>query len=189
MVEYIVDLLSYHDRDGYIKHDNFIPASDRKNATLVQPNNVRDIGKGQVTDNIRKTKTILVVDDDKETTRTIKSTLELENNNPTNKIFFQVDTHNIPLQALSEFKPHFYDLLLLDVEMPNMNGFELGAKIMSLDPDPKICFLSVAEVNYEALKEIYPSVSFGFFIKKPVSLEYLIGRIRTELDLRDVYSR
>jgi hypothetical protein len=63
-----------------------------------------------------------------------------------------------------------------------MNGFELSTKILELDANPKICFMSAADVNYEALREIYPSISFGCFIKKPVSLDYLIKRVLAELE-------
>jgi CheY-like chemotaxis protein len=129
-------------------------------------------------DTVKKTKTILVIDDDKDITLTVKSSFESENDRSTNGIFFQVHTHNFPLLALSEFKPNFYDLLLIDVEMPKMNGFELSTKVLELDPNPKICFMSAADVNYEALREIYPSISFGCFIKKPVSLDYLIKKVR-----------
>jgi hypothetical protein len=54
--------------------------------------------------------------------------------------------------------------------------------MLEVDADPKICFMSTAEVNYEALREIYPSVSFGCFIKKPISFEQLVRRVRTELE-------
>jgi DNA-binding response OmpR family regulator len=84
--------------------------------------------------------------------------------------------------ALSEFKPNFYDLLLIDVEMPNMNGFEFSTRILEIDADPKICFMSAAEINFEALREIYPFINFGCFIKKPISLERLIRRVRDELE-------
>lgn len=142
-------------------------------------------GGGQAvvdTNTIRKTKTILVVDDDQDTTLAVKSSLEIENNRVDNKFFFQIYTYNLPLLALSEFKPNYYDLLLVDVEMPNMNGFELSSKITEIDANPKICFMSAAEVNYEALREIYPTVSVGCFIKKPVSLDHLIRRVRAELE-------
>jgi CheY-like chemotaxis protein len=141
-------------------------------------------GKGLVADNskIKKAKTILVVDDDQNTTLAVKSGLENENSHIANRISYLVHTYNFPTSALSEFKPNFYDLLLIDVEMPNMNGFEFSTKILEIDADPKICFMSAAEVNYEALREIYPSVNFGCFIKKPISLEHLIRRVRAELE-------
>jgi CheY-like chemotaxis protein len=141
-------------------------------------------GKGLVANSkrIKKTKTIMVVDDDQNTTLAVKSGLENENSHNTNSISYLVNTYNFPTLALSEFKPNFYDLLLIDVEMPNMNGFEFSTKILEIDADPKVCFMSAAEVNYEALKEIYPFVNFGCFIKKPISLEYLIRRVRAELE-------
>lgn len=194
----IVDLLSFRDYNYYddkserrADSDNFIPSReyDRIMTTRVQSDlyyHTKDIkrGKGLVADNskIKKAKTILVVDDDQNTTLAVKGGLENENSHTTNRISYLVHTYNFPTLALSEFKPNFYDLLLIDVEMPNMNGFEFSTKILEIDANPKICFMSAAEVNYEALREIYPSVNFGCFIKKPISLEHLIRRVRAELE-------
>jgi hypothetical protein len=66
--------------------------------------------------------------------------------------------------------------------MPNMNGFQLYEKILELDVNIRVCFMSALEVNVEALKEVYPKVSFGCFIEKPVSIKYLIKRLSAELD-------
>jgi response regulator of citrate/malate metabolism len=66
--------------------------------------------------------------------------------------------------------------------MPHKNGFELCKKILELDFNVRVCFVSAAEVNIEALREVYPSLSFGCFIKKPVTIEYLVKRLLAELD-------
>jgi DNA-binding response OmpR family regulator len=98
------------------------------------------------------------------------------------KTRFEVYTYNNPAVALSEFKPQFYDLLLTDIYMPQMNGFELCQKILELDANVRVCFISAVDVNIEALREVYPKVSFGCFIKKPVTIEYLVKRLFAELD-------
>jgi CheY-like chemotaxis protein len=174
-----------------VNTDDFIPSReyDTIMTTSVQSNRYyhnKDTkrGKGLVSDDgkTKKTKTILVVDDDQNTTLAVKSSLENENNHIANRMSYLVHTYNFPASALSAFKPNYYDLLLIDVEMPNMNGFEFSTKILEIDADPKICFMSSAEVNYEALREIYPSVNFGCFIKKPISLEHLIRRVKAELE-------
>jgi CheY-like chemotaxis protein len=129
-------------------------------------------------------KSILVIDDDPDITLTFKKGLEAENNKKSNnkKIFFKVYTYNDPLLALSQFKPNFYDLLLIDINMPKMNGFELSTKIFEIDINPRICFMSSGEINQEALREQYPTLSIGCFIKKPVTLEYLVRRVKAELE-------
>jgi hypothetical protein len=66
--------------------------------------------------------------------------------------------------------------------MPGMNGLQLYQKIVEKDPNIRICFMSAAEVNIDALREIYPKVSFGCFMKKPVEIEYLVKRLFAELD-------
>jgi response regulator of citrate/malate metabolism len=83
---------------------------------------------------------------------------------------------------LKEFKPDFYDLLLTDIYMPTINGFQLCQQILELDANLRVCFTSSAEVNVEALRQVYPKVSFGCFIKKPVTIEYLAKRLLAELD-------
>jgi DNA-binding response OmpR family regulator len=84
--------------------------------------------------------------------------------------------------ALSECKPNFYDLMLIDIEMPKMNGFDFCVKAMEIDVNPRVCFMSSGLINQEALREQYPSLSIGCFIEKPVSMENLIRRVKAELE-------
>ena len=93
----------------------------------------------------------------------------------------KIQTYNDPLLALSEFRPNFYDLALMDINMPKMNGFELSIKLLELDTNINICFMSSGQINPEALKELYPTLSIGSFFSKPVSLEHLIKMIKKEL--------
>ena len=128
-------------------------------------------------------KRILVVDDDPDITLTFKAGLDGHYyNEGDKKKRFEVYTYNDPLLLLEEFKPNFYDLLLTDIYMPNMNGFQLYEKILGLDINFRVCFMSALEVNAEALREIYPKVSFGCFIEKPITIEYLVKRLSAELD-------
>ena len=128
-------------------------------------------------------KRILIVDDDPDITFTYKLGLEGDyENNSYSKIRFEVYTYNYPLVALSEFKPHFYDLLLTDINLPNMTGFELSERILELDANVRVCFITAGEVNIEALREVYQNVSMGSFIRKPVSIDYLVKRLSAELE-------
>ena len=128
----------------------------------------------------RSWKRVLIVDDDPDTTTTFKICLENANNSTNKKI--EVDGYNDPTIALSEFQPNFYDLLLTDINMPDMNGFQLCEKILNIDINIKVCFISSGEINREALREVYPSLSLGCFIRKPVTFDYLIRRVMVELE-------
>lgn len=118
-------------------------------------------------------KVILIVDDDPDVATVFSIGLEDEG--------FEVYSYNDPLQALSNFKSNFYDLLLIDVNMPKMNGFELCTQILKFDVNVKICFITAGEINIEALREVHPTISVGCFIKKPVTIDYLVKRIKAEL--------
>jgi CheY-like chemotaxis protein len=124
---------------------------------------------------------ILIVDDDPDIIFTFKKGLEAENEK-NNKTFFKVYTHNNPLSALSEFKPDFYDLILIDINMPKMDGIELSNKILELDANVKICLVTAGESNIEVLRELYPTRSMGCFITKPITIENLVRRVKAELE-------
>ena len=145
---------------------------------------------------------ILIVDDEEDITFFLKEALEEFGG-------FEVVTFNDPLLALSSFnndyknnKPTAYDLILLDIKMPKMDGFELYQELqksigiadgnssnISSSGDqgtngkrPKICFMTAFDVYFEALKELFPDTYPSIcFIKKPSSAQDLIERISKEL--------
>ena len=127
-------------------------------------------------------KRILIVDDESDVTMTFRAVIEDSNNDVDVNKRIEVYTSNDPVASLSEFKPNFYDLLLVDINMPRMNGSELSEKILAIDINVRICFMSNGEINREALRGIYPTRQEGCFIRKPVSIDYLVKRIRSELD-------
>ena len=128
------------------------------------------------------TKRILIVDDDPDITFTFKKAFEEANRINDNKNSFHVNTYNDPLIALSEFKHDLFDLMLVDINMPKMNGFEFAAKVLELDANPRVCFMSSGLINQEALREQYPSLSIGCYIRKPVAIESLVERVDAELE-------
>jgi DNA-binding response OmpR family regulator len=114
---------------------------------------------------------ILLVDDELDIARLF--TLVLQNRG------FDVNTFNDPLQALSNFRPNLYDLVVLDIDLPNMNGFELYKKIKKIDNKVRVCFSSASD--YEALTEQFPSLDTECFIPKPVKTEDLVHKIIMQL--------
>jgi two-component SAPR family response regulator len=125
-------------------------------------------------------KRILVVDDDADSLASFKFGIENTTKSSGNRIL--VDAYKDPRMALLDFQPNFYDLLLTDINMSYMNGFQLTERILNIDINVKICFMSSGEINRDALREIYPSISLGCFISKPVTIDCLVERIIKELD-------
>jgi two-component SAPR family response regulator len=74
-----------------------------------------------------------------------------------------------------------YDLLLIDVKMPKMNGFELYREIEKIDNKPKVCFITAFEVYYNSLRELFPTMTIDYYFKKPITTDDLIQRIKSEL--------
>ena len=118
---------------------------------------------------------ILIVDDDTDITLAFKKGLENDG--------FNVDVFNDPQEALSNFEASKYDLLLLDIRMPKMNGFELYKEMNKIDNDVKVCFITAFEVYYEALREVFPSMEVECFIRKPIRINHLISRAMAELQV------
>jgi two-component system, OmpR family, response regulator ChvI len=118
---------------------------------------------------------ILIVDDDTDITLAFKKGLENDG--------FNVDVFNDPQEALSNFEASKYDLLLLDIRMPKMNGFELYKEMGKIDNAVKVCFITAFEVYYEALREVFPSMEAECFIRKPIEIGNLVKRIKNELNV------
>ncbi len=94
---------------------------------------------------------------------------------------FEVDVFNDPEDALSSFRAGWYGLLLLDIRMPKINGFELYRNLSNKDLNVKVCFMIAYELYYEALKKDYPSLDVGCFIQKPITIDDLVKHVCTEL--------
>lgn len=120
-----------------------------------------------------KSKRILLVDDEPDVTISLKMGLEGKG--------YRVDVFNEPGQALANFKVGVYNLLLLDIKMPKMNGFQLYEELEKLDKKVKVCFITAFEVYYRSLRELFPQIEIDCFIKKPIDTEELVKRIRAEL--------
>ena len=103
----------------------------------------------------------------------------------TDKGFEQVETANDPILTLKNFKAGSYDLLIIDIVMPEMDGLELYEEIKKIDNKVKVCFITAFEVNYQALRAVFPSATItddiGCFIRKPVDVDNLIKHIEAEL--------
>jgi two-component system response regulator ChvI len=114
---------------------------------------------------------ILLVDDDVDITHSFSLALQKDG--------FIVDTYNDPLIALGDFKADLYDLVLLDIKLPKMDGFELYDRIKEIDRRVKVCFISGYQMNYLALRE--QGLQIDCFISKPIKIEDLLRRINAEL--------
>jgi two-component system, OmpR family, response regulator ChvI len=127
-----------------------------------------------INNNAERPRRILVVDDDADVISTFKMILEMNG--------FEVDAYTNPTLALSNFKPNSYGLLLLDIRMPAMNGFELFRKMKSIDSRVEVCFITVFEDYREEFKESFPMLDEAkYFIRKPKAIEDLVNHVATIL--------
>jgi CheY-like chemotaxis protein len=146
----------------------------------------------------RKNKRILIVDDEPDITLTLRAILE-ENG------YKEVDVYNEPLVALQDFKSGVYTLLITDIAMPRMDGFEIYKRIKKIDTRIKVIFMTASRINYEALSylTLLPVDRFDtsdqkdkvvilqgsgkgiedliHFIRKPAEIDEIIQRVTKEL--------
>ena len=117
-------------------------------------------------------KRILIVDDEKDVGWTLKLILE--------NYGFDIDCFTDSATALEKFKPNLYDLIILDIKMAEINGFELYDELKSRDSNIKTLFItalsSVQHYNTRNSK-VYPLRGVRHFMKKPVSSEELLGQV------------
>ena len=116
---------------------------------------------------------IFIVDDEPDITLSFKMILEGNG--------FKVDTYNDPFHATRNFKAGSYDLVILDIRMPKMDGFQLYEELKKIDEKVKVVFITAFDINYEGLRKMYPELRIDSFVRKPVDSEYLINVVKDEL--------
>jgi DNA-binding response OmpR family regulator len=127
--------------------------------------------------NVNKRGSILVVDDEPDIVITLRTVLERNN--------FKVDTYTEPRQAIKKFEVNAYNLLILDIKMPQMNGFELYRQLRKIDENIKVCFLTaLSELHdYDAFKnEVFPKTGQRYYVQKPIENDEILERINEILD-------
>jgi DNA-binding response OmpR family regulator len=130
-----------------------------------------DLKKDTLQTSVQKKKyRVMIVDDEQDITAIFKIGLE--------KNQFIVTTFNDPLEALSKFRPRLYDLVILDIRMPGMNGFQLYEKIRGLDDKVKVCFLTAFEESRGVFRNSFPLLEeVNCYLKKPITVQDLIKRL------------
>ena len=115
-------------------------------------------------------KRILVVDDESDLTLFYRMSLEYHG--------FEVEAFNDPRKALSNFKADYFDLIILDIKMPSMYGFELFTEIRKRDKKVKVCFLTASELYYKEFRmKEYSALDKSLFIRKPIGNEEMLKEI------------
>jgi len=122
---------------------------------------------------------ILVVDDETDITKSIERGLEYRG--------YTVVAYTDPQQALENYKVDEYDLCILDIKMPKMNGFQLYMEIKKKDRNVRICFCTAFETEYrEEFYKTFPELAEQSFIPKPATLTQLVARIDQELQKKQI---
>jgi DNA-binding response OmpR family regulator len=121
-------------------------------------------------------KKILAVDNELDMTTILKLALE--------PVGFTVDTFNDPVLALNRFKPNLYDLVVLDIMMPKMHGFELYNQLKKMDHDVKVCFLTASSETYreQLRKETYCELNKDLFLEMPLPIKEIIAEIKKRIE-------
>lgn len=117
---------------------------------------------------------VLIVDDEIDIAFSLRMCLEQSG--------LKVDSFNEPEAALSNFKAGKYDIALIDIKMPQMNGFDLCEKLRNIDDKVKYCFMTAYEGFYETLKKDHPPLYIDCFITKPIQLGNLVAVIKGQLE-------
>jgi DNA-binding response OmpR family regulator len=132
-----------------------------------------------MTNKINNNNKILLVEDEPDIALAFKIGLEDDG--------FIVDAYTNPKEASANFKPDLYDLLLLDIKMPDLNGIEFYQRMREIDKKVKICFITASEFRYYGTitKEIIPILGVRRLLRKPIRINDLVKSITEELESTD----
>ncbi|MGC2597539.1 MAG: response regulator [Nitrososphaeraceae archaeon] len=124
---------------------------------------------------LEKGKRIMIVDDDSDCTFTIKIVLE--------RYGFKVYSYNNAYLALGAYRSNFYDLVILDIILPEMNGFQLYREIKKIDKKVKVCFLSAGQLLHGTYSDVFSKIDASYFIRKPIGNQSLIQKIEEIIEV------
>jgi two-component system, OmpR family, response regulator ChvI len=115
---------------------------------------------------------ILIVDDEPDITSSLKLGLA--------KAGFDVDAFNSPREALTKFKPAYYDMVFLDIRMPQMNGFELYRQLRLKDAEVSIAFLTAFDVYQSEFQKMFPDMKVDKLLRKPIGIAELVAYVKSQ---------
>jgi CheY-like chemotaxis protein len=116
---------------------------------------------------------IMVVDDEPDVANVIKIALERDG--------FVVDAFTDPKTALAQFKSNYYSMVISDIRMPFMNGFELYRELKKQDEKIKVAFMTAFDVQESEFRKVFANIDISCFFTKPVSMGYLASVIREQI--------
>ncbi|HEX5519191.1 MAG TPA: response regulator, partial [Candidatus Nitrosocosmicus sp.] len=158
------------------KFNRFTSQYSENKKELEKFENIYKQDKESMTEKPSKTHRVLLVEDDLDVLFTYKLALDSEN--------FNVDAFSDPRIALRSFAEHpnsYYDIVVLDIRMPNLNGLQLFYRLKAIDMNIRILFVSALDAA-EELTSILPGIKFDDVIRKPVNIDHLINKIKSEID-------
>ena len=121
--------------------------------------------------NKNKNKRILIVDDEPDVSIVLQKVFE--------QAGFDAESYDDPILALKNFRAGLYDLILLDIKMPEMDGFSLYEQLKKQDNSAKICFLTASEMYFSRFRKEKDlcTIDENLFIRKPIGNEELIRKV------------
>jgi len=120
---------------------------------------------------------IMVVDDEPDAVSVLKKGLERKG--------FHVVSYTNPLEALSNFARHRYDIVLTDIRMPQMNGIDFFKQLRAIDNEVLICFVTAYDQFRRDFEIAHPDEQIGCFIPKPISIDRLVSTITRKMEERE----
>ena len=122
----------------------------------------------------RRQPAVMIVDDEPDILITIKLVLDKSG-------FQNVDVFSDPLEALANFKADKYDLVVLDIRMPEMSCYDLYREIRKQDKSVRVCFVSAFEDYFQEFSKLFPNDKAECFMRKPMTMSELLQKIKERL--------
>jgi CheY-like chemotaxis protein len=166
-----------------VEHHHYIACKDYDRTIMNKLNSIMNFhlrcqDQLEQIKNNSPTRRIMLVEDEEDLVMLFKMILESDAG-------LKVDSFTDPFAALNNLKLGLYDLIMIDIILPKMSGFELYYKIRKLDDKVKICFLTASEMYYEEIrKEALPELDTNCFIRKPITNEDLLRQVKEILNVK-----